>query len=170
MNVSMDRFVIPLVVILSAGCSLPPTPPMVDGTSRQLINDVEEIEKQFNVETIKMESIPPQSKSEVFHIYFPFNSAKIKLNADKLMSLNSWIKKAQHIEIRARTDNQNPSVGDEKIALKRALAVQGYLIDKGVLPGSISINYLSAGDYIANNTSKKGKAQNRRVDVIIFVS
>ena len=76
--------------------------------------------------------------------------------------------KAHQIKIRGRTDNQNPTIVDEEIALNRALAVQRYLIGYGILPNIISINYLSAGDYVANNSLAIGKQQNRRVDVEIF--
>ena len=35
-------------------------------------------------------------------------------------------------------------------------------------PMKISVNYVSAGDYVADNISAAGRAQNRRVDIQVF--
>ena len=74
----------------------------------------------------------------------------------------------QDVVGQAAATGQRPHVGDEKIALNRALAAQRFLIGQGVSPAIISVNYVSAGDYVADNFSAVGRSLNRRVDIEVF--
>lgn len=75
---------------------------------------------------------------------------------------------ASMITICGRTSNHYPSRADEMIALSRAVAARDYLIELGVSPLKIMINYASAMDYIADNTTDEGMSQNQRVDIQLF--
>lgn len=171
----MPQLIILSFIILLSGCSSPPKPPVVDGTTRQVINNEEMIELMARPLTLKNRCqkkgeplVKASPKSQTIRIYFAFNETDFQLSPAESKKLRSWISKAHRIEVRGRTDAQSPSTADEQIALKRALAVQHYLLEQGVSPALISINYLSAGDYRADNFSDRGRMQNRRVDIEIF--
>ena len=64
------------------------------------------------------------------------------------------------------------SVGDYKInrelSLKRASAVRNYLVDSGIAKDRIAVVGLGESDPIDNNLTKEGRANNRRVEIIIL--
>lgn len=176
--------IIALAVSLAA-CSSPPKPPTVDGSKRSGINDTEtasvlsmkadlaamqqrvtDLEARPTVKPSPPAPVLPLSQT--VSVNFPFNSADFKPSQAQKAALLPLLAKAKRVEIRGRTDGQNPSNADEKIALNRALAAQRFLIDQGVSPSIISINYVSAGDYVANNFSEIGRSLNRRVDIVMF--
>ena len=180
----MHQWITLLTVIFLAGCSSPPEPPVVSGSDRQAVNQAEKVErtaqsiplenkfqKQQPWSTISpsvLRPITPPFRSQTISIHFPFNNTKFQLSDAESKKLFPLLAKAHRIEVRGRTDGQRPSAADEKIALSRALAAQRYLIGQGVSPALISVNYLSAGDYVGDNYSGVGRVQNRRVDIEVF--
>ena len=77
---------------------------------------------------------------------------------------------ASLIIINGRTSTNRPSKKDERLALSRAISARDYLIRQGVSPLKIMLNYVSSGDFITDNNTKKGRYINQRVDIkIIYV-
>lgn len=153
----MRNLVILTSAVLLGACASPPVPPVVDGSNRQAIN---------SPEIAKIIAAPTHSRT--FSVYFPYNSTHLHLSINDSIEMLPLLTKAHRIKIRGRTDGQYPSIADEKIALNRAIAAQQFLVKQGVSPAIISINYISAGDYAADNFSAIGRSLNRRVDIEIF--
>jgi len=62
------------------------------------------------------------------------------------------------------------SARDEILALKRALSARKYLVDRGVSPLKIMVNFASAADYVTENITPEGRYQNQRVEIeLIYV-
>lgn len=76
---------------------------------------------------------------------------------------------ADRVEVRGRTDGRGNRVADEQIAIKRAEAARRYLLDSGVPPSIIAVNYQAAGDYIADNERNAGRGLNRRVELEFYI-
>lgn len=57
-----------------------------------------------------------------------------------------------------------------ELSAHRALSVQRYLIDKGVAQDHIWTVAKGASEPVANNLTASGKAQNRRVEIIVYLS
>lgn len=56
------------------------------------------------------------------------------------------------------------------VALKRALSARKYLVDRGVSPLKIMVNFASAADYVTENITPEGRYQNQRVEIeLIYV-
>jgi outer membrane protein OmpA-like peptidoglycan-associated protein len=152
----------------------------VDGANRQTVNDAQTAEilaLRARVDSLEQErsrlarpvpSVPSTPVSETFSIHFPLNGTNFQLDISETASLLPALAKARRIELRGRTDNDRSNDADEKIAWRRAQAVQRYLVSQGVSPGIISINHVSAGDYVSDNASTTGRALNRRVDIEVF--
>lgn len=182
----MRKLVILSGALLLGACSSPPKPPVVDGTERHGVNTQETAEvialraklaqaaEQLRVEQSRPVVSPAAAvvtlapPSRAFSAYFPYNSTRFQLASDEARQLIPLLGKARRIEIRGRTDGQRATAADEKIALNRALAAQRFLIGQGVSPAIISVNYVSAGDYVADNFAAAGRARNRRVDIEVF--
>jgi outer membrane protein OmpA-like peptidoglycan-associated protein len=75
------------------------------------------------------------------------------------------------ITINGRTSTPRASYKDEKLSLARAVAARRYLIDHGVSPLKIAINYVSAADYIVEDFTPEAQKENRRVEIeLVYVS
>lgn len=182
----MRKLVMVSTVLLLSACSTAPKPPVVDGSKRHAVNTPEtaevvalraqlaQSEEQLRVEQSRPVVSPKALQPAVvpgpktFTVLFPYNNTQFRMNEMDKAELRSALFKARRIEVRGRTDGQRPNVGDERVALNRALAAQRFLIGEGVPPALISVNYVSAGDYIADNATSIGQARNRRVEIVIF--
>lgn len=183
----MRKLVVLSSVLLLGACSSPPRPPVVDGSARQVVNSPESAEviglraqlaqsqEKLRLEQARpvvspvvVQPAPPPARTHTFSVHFPYNGTKFHMRADDAAQLLPLLGNARRVELRGRTDGQHPSAADEKIALNRALAAQRFLIGQGVSPAIISVNYVSAGDYVADNFSAVGRSQNRRVDIVVF--
>ena len=177
------------VLTVLTGCATPPKPTTVDGQNRVHINDKEtagvlalraemaqerqklsELRAELTKIQYQLNAIERTEKNldnpRIVRVHFPYGSTQFNPTAQQIAQIKSLLKTdARRIELRGRTDGKLPSRGDENVALGRALAAQDYLVDHGVMPAIISINYLSAGDYIADNKTHDGRSQNRRVEI-----
>ena len=67
------------------------------------------------------------------------------------------------ITVRGRTSTIVASPKDESLGLARAISTRKYLIDHGVSPLKVSINY-APGDFVADNSTPEGRLENQRVE------
>ena len=63
------------------------------------------------------------------------------------------------------TDSDASNEYNQALSERRARAVAGYLISKGVNSGQLSVLGLGETRPIASNNTEAGKAQNRRVEI-----
>jgi outer membrane protein OmpA-like peptidoglycan-associated protein len=172
-------------IILLASCSNPPKPPVVDGENAYAVNSpvmqellasrtrMAQLEAELREEKkrpVVSANILAESKPTSFkqNIYFPHNDANLVVSKGESKLILDTLGKAKHIEVRGRTDGEQPTAADEKLALNRALAAKRWLVGKGVPENKISVNYLSSGDYISDNHTQDGKGLNRRVEIEVF--
>jgi len=172
-----------LCMVFLAACSSPPKPPTVSGAQRQPVNDtttaemlalraeLSAMQEKLNHQTTPtvVLAAPHAPASHTISVYFPYNQAIFQPTAEQTADLLSLLNgNIQHIQVRGRTDGNSPSAADERIALQRAIAAKNWLIEQGVSSVKVSVNYVSSGDYIADNHVETGRARNRRVDIEIF--
>ena len=69
--------------------------------------------------------------------------------------------------ITGHTDNTGTRKINDRLSISRAKKVQAYLVNKGLALNRTSLVGMADTQPIADNTSKKGRAQNRRVDLTI---
>jgi len=106
-------------------------------------------------------------------VKFPFGDTELSSDAisalDSLVSKVKSYGKALYIEVEGHTD----AVGDDnynmKLAEKRAQAVRSYLNQNGGIPLH-AMNTIAYGEAkpIADNSTKDGRAQNRRVVIRVL--
>jgi outer membrane protein OmpA-like peptidoglycan-associated protein len=106
------------------------------------------------------------------HSFVLTSAGKARLN-----KLLPTLKAAQgaHIAVTAYTDNTPVGTAAAKkgipdnnaLSQKRADAVVAYLTSKGIDPGSISGQGQGDANPVAPNTTAKGRAQNRRIEIAI---
>lgn len=100
---------------------------------------------------------------------FPTKSTTFRPDAGTA-ELLSEAKEAAMIYVSGRTSTPRPSAADEALALRRALSARQYLIARGVSPLKIMVNFASATDFVADNSTPEGQYQNQRVDIeLVYV-
>ena len=79
-------------------------------------------------------------------------------------------KGATIIYVSGRTSTLRPSAADEALALRRALSARSYLVARGVSPLKIMVNFASAADFVADNSTAEGRRENQRVDIeVVYI-
>ncbi len=90
--------------------------------------------------------------------------AQIKLNevAEALKA-----QKDRDIIVEGHTDNQGSAQSNLDLGQRRADSVRSYLVSRGVEPNRITATGIGAARPIADNSTAEGRANNRRVEIII---
>jgi len=70
------------------------------------------------------------------------------------------------IEIRGYTDSWGTSEGNRYISQRRADVIKRYMVAKGVSEERIEAKGYGATDFIADNKTDEGRAQNRRIEIV----
>ncbi|MBN1578297.1 MAG: OmpA family protein [Chitinispirillaceae bacterium] len=78
-------------------------------------------------------------------------------------SLREWPE--VKIEIQGHTDNTGSAARNQELSQQRAQTVRQYLIDKGTAPNRLTAVGYGPNRPIADNKSRNGRAQNRRVEI-----
>jgi len=91
-------------------------------------------------------------------------SAQVKLSqvAEALLAIP-----ARKLIVEGHTDSQGSSASNLDLSQGRANAVSNYLIQRGYPAGRIESYGLGEGQPIADNGSAEGRANNRRVEIVI---
>jgi len=106
-------------------------------------------------------------------VRFPFGNAELSTDAiailDELAGKIKAYGKALYVELEGHTDNVGADGYNTDLAYNRAMAVRNYLNQNGGIPLH-AMNTISLGEDhpIADNSSRDGRAQNRRVVVRVL--
>lgn len=92
----------------------------------------------------------------------PAAQAKLNQVADVLLTTSE-----RNITIEGHTDSQGSEKSNLDLSQRRAEAVRTYLVQRKYEGDRITANGLGEGRPIADNTSPEGRANNRRVEIII---
>lgn len=107
-------------------------------------------------------------------VKFGFDVAKLSPEAQAALDAfaNQIVEegRAVYIEIQGHTDATGPEEYNERLGLERAEAVRRYLSQKHKLPLH-RMNVISYGEAasVADNGSRQGRAQNRRVALVVLL-
>lgn len=105
---------------------------------------------------------------------FDFDSAALKSEGmqqlDDVASKITTNGKVESVRIVGHTDSTGPESYNQQLSLRRATSVRDYLAGKGVDSGMMSISGMGESSPVADNSTRAGRAQNRRVEVTIGVT
>lgn len=91
--------------------------------------------------------------------------AMLKLNevADALTKSNPDSK----ITVEGHTDSQGKPQFNQELSLKRAQSVRDYLVSRGIASDRITAQGMGSQRPIAPNNNAEGRANNRRVEIVV---
>lgn len=128
--------------------------PLMSQATRDSIASEEAAYERFNVTNINFEtdsySIPDTSK-------------------DELKGLTGYLKQHDRFkcELYGYTDNQGSRKYNQRLSESRANAVMSFLVANGVPPAKLEIAGYNFENPIADNNNERGRAMNRRVEIIL---
>ena len=71
------------------------------------------------------------------------------------------------ITIEGHTDSMGPDAYNEELSLRRAEQVRGFLLSRGVPPERLTVRGLGEYRPVASNSTAEGRANNRRVEIVL---
>ena len=71
------------------------------------------------------------------------------------------------ILIEGHSDSKGPASLNQDLSERRATSVRGYLVSRGVPPGRVRSVGLGSSRSVADNASAEGRANNRRVEIVL---
>jgi outer membrane protein OmpA-like peptidoglycan-associated protein len=102
-----------------------------------------------------------------------FESAKWQLLATAQTKLNDVANAltkedvTSSIVVEGHTDSQGEDAANQVLSQKRAESVRTYLVSRGIAADRITAQGLGEGRSIADNASPEGRANNRRVEIVV---
>ncbi len=121
--------------------------------------------------------IPPPPVAKVIdrltiHVNFDTDSSQVrKEDVDELQKAIAFVKKypENKISLEGHTDSRGSAKYNQTLSEKRAAAVKAYLLGHGVAGGErIETTGFGESKPIADNKTKEGRFENRRVEVLII--
>jgi OOP family OmpA-OmpF porin len=103
-------------------------------------------------------------------VHFDFDKSILKPEAR--VELDQAVKIMQDnadvvLELQGNTDSVGTSAYNKALGKRRADAVFNYMKDKGIDPNRLKEVSFGEGKPVASNATGAGRAQNRRVDLVI---
>lgn len=103
-------------------------------------------------------------------VLFDFNKYTLKPDAREKLAKVSGILLAYpglKLQVEGYTDNIGSDEYNQKLSEERADAVRDYLVSQSVQPANVSAAGYGKADPIADNSTASGRAQNRRVQMVV---
>ena len=107
----------------------------------------------------------------VLHFSFDFNSSKLDDKTKKYLkelAITLGKNKMLRLRIEGHTDNIGTDVYNFRLSQKRADEVKNYLVQRGIELSRISSEGMGKLKPIADNDTENTRAQNRRVELIVY--
>ncbi len=114
--------------------------------------------------------ITNEVSSKSYQIQFETGSAVIKPESYKLLDeilSSSVVAEGLKVGVYGHTDNVGSSSSNQKLSEDRANSVRSYLLSKGLAAQRIESKGFGAASPIADNGTAAGRAQNRRVQIVL---
>lgn len=102
---------------------------------------------------------------------FDFDDSTLtELAQEKLKETAKVLRKQKYtyVEIIGHTDIVGREGYNLELSKNRAKAVIDYLVDKGIDPNRLTINYYGSEQPMADNSTAEGRAENRRVEFLVL--
>ena len=96
----------------------------------------------------------------------PEGKAALDAVGDKIQSKGATV---VDVDVIGHTDSIGTEEYNQQLSLRRATSVKDYIVSKGVDASIIDVSGKGESQPVADNSTKEGRAQNRRVEVRIGV-
>ena len=92
-------------------------------------------------------------------------SEAVLMEVANTLMRNKWIKK---VSVEGHTDSRNTNAFNMDLSIRRASNVLRFLVKQGVDPKRLTFQGHGEENPVADNKTRKGRAENRRVEFLII--
>ncbi len=115
-------------------------------------------------------TITDKVSSKSFQIQFETGSATIKPESyavlDEILK-SSVVAEGLKVGVYGHTDNTGNPASNQSLSEQRAASVRAYLASKGIAANRLESKGMGSNQPVADNNTVEGKAQNRRVQIVL---
>jgi OmpA-OmpF porin, OOP family len=115
-------------------------------------------------------TITDKVSSKSFQIQFETGSATIKSASyavlDEILK-STVVAENLKVGVYGHTDNSGNDAANQTLSEQRANSVKAYLASKGITSARMESKGMGSSKPVADNTTMEGKAQNRRVEIVL---
>jgi OmpA-OmpF porin, OOP family len=115
-------------------------------------------------------TITDKVSSKSFQIQFETGSATIKQASyavlDEILK-STVVAENLKVGVYGHTDNSGNDAANQTLSEQRANSVKAYLASKGITTARMESKGMGSSKPVADNTTMEGKAQNRRVEIVL---
>ena len=149
----------------------PPPPPNPDLDGDGVLNERDKCPNTRPGAVVDLDGCEVEAVIELEGIHFEFDKATLKPEAKVVLNeaaalLNKHEKVV--VEIAGHTDSTGPEDYNQGLSERRAEAVEDYLTSNGVNASRLSSRGYGESRPVASNDTKEGRAENRRVEMIVL--
>ena len=116
---------------------------------------------------------PPPAGTKIAELrspYFDFNKSQLKPEGERKVGEAVTLMKQQpnmRVSVEGHTDSVGSDAYNMKLGQRRADTVKQYMVRQGIEPGRITARSFGESRPVASNKTEDGRAQNRRVEIIV---
>jgi outer membrane protein OmpA-like peptidoglycan-associated protein len=159
-----EALLLPPAAPVNAPAASGPVAPLVVKPAAQT-NSFEPQAGPALVDALPSHVFETSSTGVVIRVFHGFAQTQFKPNEQVAMLLKHYSTSADAILIRAMTDSAVINPGDRAVASARAARAFNWLVSNGTKPSRIRSEYFTAGHFLVDNSSRDGRALNRRVEI-----
>ena len=149
----------------------PPPPPNPDLDGDGVLNEHDKCPNTRPGAVVDLDGCEVEAVIELEGVHFDFDKATLKPEAKAILDQAAALL-AKHervvVEVAGHTDSTGPEAYNQKLSERRANAVQDYLVEKGIRASRLSAKGYGESMPVASNDSKEGRAENRRVELVVM--
>src|SRR5882762_6502850 len=122
------------------------------------------------IETKYADQITAAVSSRSYSIEFETGSAVIRSSSYRTLDEifeSAVVAEGLKLGVYGHTDNNGSDAVNVPLSEKRAAAVKGYLVSKGLKDGRIETQGLGSSKPVADNSTESGRSRNRRVEIVL---
>lgn len=121
----------------------------------------------------RLEALKPGQSTEVSIRNLDFDSGESRLGPATKRDLEPLVAQLRgdsslNVLVEGHTDNVGSKSENLRISLSRATAVKTFLVEQGIASNRIQTIGLGESGAIASNATEAGRAQNRRIEFVIY--
>jgi OOP family OmpA-OmpF porin len=149
----------------------PPPPPNPDLDGDGVLNEHDKCPNTRPGAVVDLDGCEVEAVIELQGVHFDFD--KSTLRPEAMVILNeaaALLNKHERVvvEVAGHTDSTGSDAYNQGLSERRANAVRDYLVEKGVRASRLSAKGYGESMPVASNDTKEGRAENRRVELIVL--
>jgi len=149
----------------------PPPPPNPDLDGDGVLNQHDKCPNTRPGAVVDLDGCEVEAVIELDGVHFDFDKATLRPEAKAILDEAAALL-AKHervvVEVAGHTDSTGPEAYNQGLSERRAKSVQDYLVSKGVRASRLTAKGYGESMPVASNDTEEGRAENRRVELIVL--